>query len=61
MTPSELCHYTTLEKGLKILESKSLKFGQVKYVNDPVETQVVSFVMTFPEGLKTDPSFFLRN
>jgi len=52
MIPAELCHYTTKEKGLKILGSKSLKFGQIKYVNDPAETQIVVFNMSVPDHME---------
>lgn len=39
MIPDEICHYTKVETALKILSTKKLKIGQLKYTNDPRESK----------------------
>lgn len=39
MMPREVCHYTGIETALKILSTKKLRIGQLRYTNDPRESK----------------------
>ena len=43
LLPKKLFHYTSIETIYKILESKSIRFSRLDYVNDPIEAYTEDF------------------
>ena len=57
MNPVEVCHYTTKDKALKyILPEKRLRFGQLKFTNDPKESRIRSGMGRHKENEVLDPN-----
>jgi hypothetical protein len=58
MMPREVCHFTKLETALKILSTKKLRLGQLRFTNDPRESKERNDVVVYEahDPISLDPN-----